>query len=563
MLGTIRRHQAWLWWVIGGITVISFVIFGPTNFNRNGSGGRNGGGSGDFGAIGGVPITREEFDNASREVALDQLLRSGQRAEDTPAFRREVYLQLFCLKKEQELGIQVSTEAAAAFGKRQVLEPLARSSGVTSFDEFVKRFLKPAGFDEGDFDRFLRHELARDQLIASTGVSGRLVTPGEAETIFRAEHQDLATALMYFSSSNYAAGIVPTPEAIQSFYSNEVANYRIPERMQVAYVKFNVTNQFAVAQAAITNLDTLANDFYLKAGTNAFSDAKTPEEAKTKIKETLVKLHAMTNETLRIAYQFANDLDAIKTNRSAETFEALAKEKKFTPETSAPFDALDGPTNMDVPRSFTATAFSLSPQGPFSGVIPAEDGYYVIAFKKSLPSEDPAFKDVEAKVKEDYRQGEAVQLARQAASKFYPSLTNGLAEKKTVSNLCAEAKVTLEPISPFSLSSTNTPPELRDRVSFGLLRQVAFSLQVGSVSPPVSSRDGAFMLYLEKKLPVDEALLKKELPGFLAIMRRGRMFDAFNQWMSGQVRQDPGFERILQQLDKDAQTRAAGGRARP
>src|SRR3974390_2367190 len=107
MFGTIRRHQAWLWWVIGGITVISFVIFGPMNVNRSGRGG-GGGGNDSFGMIDSERITRDEFENAYRVVSLDSYLRTGQKLDNSAIATFETYRQLFFLRKQKDLGIQVS-----------------------------------------------------------------------------------------------------------------------------------------------------------------------------------------------------------------------------------------------------------------------------------------------------------------------------------------------------------------------------------------------------------------------------------------------------------------------
>ena len=113
MFGTIRRHQTWLWIIIAGITIFTFVIWGPTNYSRAGRG-SGGGGSGSFGEIGGKRITRDEYDGARREVELDAFLRTGRKIEDSAMIEFETYRQLFFMRKQEDLGIKVSTDAANA-----------------------------------------------------------------------------------------------------------------------------------------------------------------------------------------------------------------------------------------------------------------------------------------------------------------------------------------------------------------------------------------------------------------------------------------------------------------
>ena len=68
-------------------------------------------------------------------------------------------------------------------------------------------------------------------------------------------------------------------------------------RVQVSYVRFSVTNFLPQAEAALgTNLNDVVEANYQRLGTNlatVLSDAKSPEDAKQKIREQLLKQHAI------------------------------------------------------------------------------------------------------------------------------------------------------------------------------------------------------------------------------------------------------------------------------
>src|SRR5581483_12413869 len=85
------------------------------------------------------------------------------------------------------------------------------------------------------------------------------------------------------------------------------------------------------------------------------------------------------------------------TNR-AGNLEELAKKKGLAVHTTAPFDSEEGPHDLNVPPSFAHTAFKLSQDEPFSPPIAAEDGVYVLALKRTIPSEIPPLKSIEDKV---------------------------------------------------------------------------------------------------------------------------------------------------------------------
>ncbi|MDB6123652.1 MAG: hypothetical protein JWQ71_2645 [Pedosphaera sp.] len=560
MFGTIRRHQTWLWVIIIALTVISFVIFGPTNTRVGDALSRS---QGQFGTINGKQITQDQYINASREAALRYLVMNGQWPDSDPNSRRtfneakEVYQRLFLISKEEELGVQPSTEAVARYAH----EMLGKEA---SLDAFVEKTLRPRGLSAADFERFVRHELGIQQLVGVAGLSGKLVTPQEAEELYRREHQDLSASMVYFSGSNYMASVMVNSNAISQFYSNQLANYRIPPRVQVDYVKFNLTNFMTQVQSKMTNLTQEVEAVYKQYGTNAALGAKSPEEAKTKIKEQLLRQGAST-EARRSAIDFAQALDKLET-KNLSTFEKLAKEKGLKVATSAPFDQRNPPENMEVSESFVRSAFGLNKEEPFAGPVQGNDGWYVMALKQTLPDEIPSLQSIEAKVTADYRFYQGYLKAQQAGRAFANALTNtnGLAAGKTFAAIAAEAKVKPETLPPFSLSTRNLPEEIESKINLARLKDIAFRLPEGKSSPFVPTQDGGLVLYVQAHLPLDEAKVKKELPEFQAYVRQMRQNDAFNQWFSKQLDRDPAFKQTLiqaaegpQQLKKGAAPRSA------
>src|SRR5713226_7401522 len=99
MFGTFRKHQTWLWAIIIGATVISFVLyFSPdTKFKFGILGNKplyvtmNGRPV----TIGGEPIAQdEEFQNVRKETLLSQFMRNGawpgSEVADQEDFKRDV-----------------------------------------------------------------------------------------------------------------------------------------------------------------------------------------------------------------------------------------------------------------------------------------------------------------------------------------------------------------------------------------------------------------------------------------------------------------------------------------
>src|SRR6185312_3423286 len=130
------------------------------------------------------------------------------------------------------------------------------------------------------------------------------------------------------------------------FYTNELANYRIPRRVEVEYVKFNITNHLAEAKKALTNLDEIID--------------KDPEahrmvtnaESRAKVKDMIVRGHAL-QDTAKDANAFAVALDGMPagTNRVAN-LATLAAKSNLTVRALAPFDAKSGPHEFDASSDF-------------------------------------------------------------------------------------------------------------------------------------------------------------------------------------------------------------------
>ena len=531
MFGTIRKHQTWLWAVIITVIIISFVIFfspySKMNDNRQVAA--------NWGSINGEKVTQEEYVKAYKEICLRAFFMTGNWPDDEARkqggdVERESFQWLLLKQKQKELGIHISTDAVAQ-GARAMISQFQRS-GITSPEMFINLVLKPRGYEVEDLERFVRHYMGLEELIATVGLGGKLVTPQEIRDLYKRENEQLETAAVFFSASNYLASVSVAPDAVMQFYTNRQAGYRIPDRVQVSYVRFDLTNFLAEATqdlAKMTNLDLQIDEMYKQGGTNFLREwkAQTPEEARRNIRvDTLRKLQMQGAR--KKALEFATplfDMDPVRT----DNLDKLAKEKGLTVQITEPFDQRDGPSELAVGQDFAAKAFARTPVEPFAGPIVGMDGVYVIAFNKKIPSEIPALDKIRARVEKDYQLGQAQDLARKAGLVFYPTLTNGLAQGKTVAALCADAKLQLVDLPPISIS-TRELEQVSEHLPLNQFKQLAFGTTVGKVSPFQMTTAGGVIVYVKSKLPLDEAKMITALPTFANAVRQNRQNEAFNSW---------------------------------
>jgi hypothetical protein len=531
MIGTIRRHSGWLWGIIITATIISFVFWGAGPTARNGGGGR---GSGDFGTIYGHKITQEDYVEARNEYYIFYRLNYSAWPDKNPNLskndlEREIYKHLLFDQKAAGLGIHISDDVAVA-AANEMLRSFGRNGQPVPIDAFVKQFLQPEGLTADDFKRYVRHDLIIQQLVQTMGLPGELVTPQEAAAEYERENQEFSAQAVFFSPSNFLSAVTVTPAAVAQFYTNYLAAYRLPDRVQISYVEFNVSNYLAQAKAewAKTNFEESVEANYRQLGPDYFPDARTPDAVRAKIRELLIRNRALTDANQQ-ANDFANALFALEPVKP-ENLATVAKQKDLTVHLTAPFASTYGPEEFDAPPEFTKAAFSLTPDEPLAGPVVGPGAVYIMALVKQLPSEIPSLDQIRARVMEDHRLHEATLLAQRAGTNFVHTLISQMAAGHTFASVCVAAGLQPQALPPFSLS-TRDLPELGDRAELDQLKQAAFSTPAGHASGFVETSDGGFVLYVQSQLPVDQAAMNAQMPQFIAQLRRAQQNEAFNEWL--------------------------------
>jgi len=555
MIGTIRKHSSWLWWLIAGLTIVSFVVFMGSGPTRNGGGGRA---SGDFGRIYGHQVTAQDFAKAKAEFYLYYWLHYQQWPDKSPNFsnddaQREVYIRLLLTQKAKLLDIQVS-EAALVTAANDFLRSIGRNGQPVALDKFVEQVLAPEGLGVTDLQNFLRDELVVQQMIQVLGLSGALVTPQEASALYDREHQEVSAQAVFFAASNYLAQVSLTPEAIGQFYTNNLAAYRVPDRVQVNYVYFNVTNYLAAAKAELEKTNTFeqyVDAAYRQYGATEFADAKTPEEAKAKIRDVLYRNRALQDARLA-ANEFATAVFAV-TPASPQNLVTYAQQKGLKAQITAPFTANLGPEEFNASAAFVKTAFQLSADEPFAGPIVNADGIYVIALANQLPSYIPTLDQIRTRVTLDYQSRDAVDLAQRAGASFYATVSVQMAAGNSFGKAASLSGASLQLLPEFSLSTSDLPG-LGNRATIGQLKQAAFTTTPGHVSNFQPTSEGGFVLYVQQLLSVDTATKNADMPQFLGQVRRARQNEAFNLWLQAEanreLRDTPFYQKMAAGMAK-------------
>jgi hypothetical protein len=537
MIGTIRKHSKWLWAVIIVAIIISFLWWGAAPATRNGDHGNGN----NYGTIYGHEVTQPAFTQMQKEFMIFYLLRYGEWPEKSTNVKSEdiergIYERLLLIEKARTLGIQVSDQTVVTAASER-LRSIGRGQPL-QLSEFVERVLQPEGLTAADFQHFVHDDLVIEQLLETFGLAGALVTPQEAALLYDHEYREVSAQAVFFSASNFLAQVVINPAAVSQFYTNYLAAYRLPDRISVNYVAFDVSNYLAQSQAEWekTNFTQYVDAMYRQyAGDKQFADAKTPEEAKAKMRALLIQQRA-TLDARQQANDFATELFAMDPVK-AENLAALAHKKNLIVHSTAPFDQKTGPAEFEASDDFIKKSFELNADVPYAGPIAAGNAIYVFSLAQQLPSEIPSLDSIHARVTQDFQDQAAISLAQRAGTNFSARVTAQLAAGKTFAQAAIAAGQSPQILPPFALSSAEIPG-YDDRATLGQLKQAAFTTPIGHAGEFVPTADGGFVLFVQAMMPLDDTKKTADMPRFMEQVQHARQNEAFNLWLNAEVNRE-------------------------
>jgi hypothetical protein len=555
MIGTIRRHQKWLWILIIAATIISFTTYlSPSRQYPGGTAPRSSGDA-DLGTVNGEPVSAEQFVAAQREGMLFFRLRYGQwpaTEEQKKAADRWAEQRLLLDAELNQYNINVTPAAAARYTKQILGLRPDQAMPLDKFQDFVVNELgRKGGLTLDDFNRFVVHQAGQEYLVALFGMSGKLITAQEAEFFYRRENAPMVTERVSFAATKYYAKTAPSGQELEEFYNKHQADYRLLDRIQVNYVAFVATNYLAQADKVLsTNLDERADQVYHQEGPESFKDENgkqlAPEEAEARIKQEIRQYSAL-NEARKDANAFLNELSANHDDQhpyATDDLQQLAKSKGLIVKTTEPFDEKEGSKDILVPSKALHVLFSLRDNDPDdkekallyapSPLLGGSNAVYVVGLQKQFPSQLQSLAEVHDAVMRDYRQTKSMELARTAGEKFAAAAQSGLAQGNSFDSVCAGENDQPETLPAFTL---NTPSiaAITNRTEFTQFQEAAFNLLTGQASKFTPTDDGGYVLYVKQRLAVDEPKLREELPAYLTKMREQRQVAAFEQWFGREM----------------------------
>lgn len=400
MLESFRTHKRWLMFFLMVLVIPSFVVTGIYSYNRF---------MGDENAlakVGDSAISPQEFDNAKRE-RIEQLRQNfGEAfdpkmldtAEARAAILDSLMVERALTREAAKENLNVSEaevvsiiKAAAPFQKDGKFDPAA-----------YQNFLAARGRSDQQFVNEVRHDIARQQLIAAVG-STSIVPKTVASSLRQMLEETREVRELIIRPEEFLAKAVVSDEAIAAFYDKNKASFETPETLKVEYVVFNPESAGSQTSAPEAELKTFYEQNKARWGTEEQRrashillpvDGGNKAAVKKQADELVAKLRANPADFAKLAREFSKDPGSASNGGDLGFFGR----------------------NMMV-KPFEEAVYKLKP-GEISEPVETDFGFHVVRLSEIKPAQVKPFEEVRGEIEREYRTQQAQKKFAENAEAF-------------------------------------------------------------------------------------------------------------------------------------------------
>ncbi len=435
-----------------------------------------------------------------QEVLISSIVNRGRRPQDAQMLEQEMLSRAALLHMADQVGIPAPSQSAfvtflAEIPFFQDAEGNFDPDRVTSFLDMSQLSRQ---FDEATINRALANDFRIRQLMQSVAPPGFTI-PFDVEEQARRLSAVYDLSVGTLSEDAVEFEFDPEEEDLETFFSQRVEAYRIPESRMLVLVSFLPEN-FS-ARVEDPSESELSGFFDRNRADFVEEDAGNPADALPKLDKVrdavVAQWKAEQAETLarKAAEEFVYavfdqeiGMDDPQRAQLAAGFGGVLKELP-------PMKGQTPPEGVDLPAQSVAEAARLDSIRHFSDPFEREDGVGVLLLEEIIPSRIPALSEVRETVLADLRQEDKRAAFVEKGEQVRADLATALAEGKTFADAAVEQGLSTES---FENVGWDEQPEGFDN---GLLRR-AETLPDGTVSPMVvTGGKGTFLFVSARGAP--------------------------------------------------------------
>lgn len=526
-------HGEWLRkyapWILAGVLLLLLpgfiLLFSPTGSVKDARA--------ELPTIAGKPANAAEFQRAKNIVLAQVLMNAGRQPTRTLEFEDELNIEtiqhVILLRKAREFGIRATDEDVV----RQIrVQPVFLNQQKQFDPERYQRYtiyLNNLGISESQFEEIIRQQVMLMRLRALVAMDVK-VTPLELKLNYTPLHEQTTIDYVEFDAADYKEPIKVTDDEARAYYEQKKESFRRPGQVKVRYVYFTLAD----AKKSTTISDDEVAEYYERNKDKYLDADKKPEplaDVKDQVKKDLLDLRAE-----RLAGDRATGFSVKLVHEPGTArpdFSKIAADTGVTPQESDFFSLRDSVPGVEAGPQFNQAAFSLSSEVPFSDPVRGEDGYYVLEYIASKPSEIPSFEEAKQQVVDRLKHERAYEAVVKQGRELHDKVKQATASGKSFAAACAVLKLKAKTAPPFTASD-----EAPDVPAAQTVQEVALGMPTNSVSEFIPTANGGLFFHLKERQPPSPELLEKDKPQFEArILERDRQA-LFNDWVNTIMRQE-------------------------
>ena len=527
-------RNKFVWWIIAGIVIITFVGW----FSPRGGCETSQKPVGSAGTLDGNPVNDNELRQARFNNYMGLCLSVGRIVTITPRLDRELreqsWRRIAALRAARELNITASPDEVLSLLMR---DPQFQEGGTFSkarYDQFCHSVLGTLNASRSQFEHQLAENIILQKLHGLTSAAVWM-SPDELKTLaaryadsFRLDYVTLAT------NSIPAASVTVSDADLRSFYDQHTNTFMVPPKVSVRFVSLPVSSYLA---KAVEKVDTNAiedyyaahSDEYMVADTNGVRNPIPIEQVSTAISNKVLQETAV-----QLARDAANDLaDSLVPDRegNALSFEAMAAKAKLDVKQSPLFDSESAVPGVDAGLAFNTAAFRLHPAADecFSDAIAGSNHVYLMALTTNTEAFVPPFETIKDEVRPLARAKATYEALEKKARDLHTFFAAGLGNHKTFTELAKEKSMNIHTTAVFTASSAPdalSSPEILGDITVR---------NAGDLSDVLQGANNLIIAYVAERKPAgDEELSTVKHQVALGVMRR-RARILFGDWQQSLV----------------------------
>jgi len=488
-----------VWYIIIGVIVISFGLFGAYSFIGQGS---NKPVQEPVGELYGEKVMPQEYWPAYDNARLWDVLSSGQMPQMTDEkvamLRQEAWLRVAARRKAVAEKIEVTDEEVVK--QIQQLPTFQGESG--GFDHRAyNMILKHLGTSSTQVEALIREQILLHKLMTRP-VQAALISPQELLQAYHLYTDRFVLKTAMLPRDRVGKGIVVSREEAEVLFAENKEAFRMPAKVRVSYVEWAVSDFIEKAEipegTALQAYNQNLEAYRIETTNDAIlAEYKPFEEVEAEITAQLLRVFAR-----RLAAEEATALVATiapKSEKDLPDFAGGSAAAGLTIKTLPAFGLNDALKGIDETAPFRQAASRLQDDvySSFSDAVIGKHSVYVLSLEKRYASFLPDFEVVEANVMEAARAQAVAKALSARAVELQETWSAALLAGSSFEAVMSPYKLKIETTEEFDL----TTPLTNNYAN--ILVPICLNTQKGELCQLVPVEEGILIAYVAERQSTD------------------------------------------------------------